>query len=69
MVGQVGSLQQVFGTADLWHVAFSVFGLLVVVCLLPYPWFPESPKYLYIVERNPNKARKGKCNHNVQRNH
>lgn len=59
VVGQVGSLEQIFGTADLWHVALSVFGLLVVVCLLPYPWFPESPKYLYIVERNASKAKSG----------
>lgn len=57
VVGQIGSLQEVFGTADMWHVAFSVFGLLVVLCLLPYPWFPESPKFLYIVAKNEDGAR------------
>lgn len=59
VVGQVGSLQEIFGTAALWHVAFSVYVVLVVVCLLPYPWFPESPKFLYIVARQPERAREG----------
>lgn len=58
VVGQVGSLQEVFGTADLWHVAFSVFGLLVVLCLLPYPWFPESPKFLYLVAKQQDGAKR-----------
>lgn len=58
VVGQIGSLQEVFGTADHWHWAFAVFGLLVVVCLLPYPWFPESPKFLYIVTQNAAGARR-----------
>lgn len=58
VVGQIGSLQEVFGTAELWHVAFAVFGVLVAVCLLPYPWFPESPKFLYIVAKNADGAKK-----------
>lgn len=60
LVGQVVGLQQIFGTQDLWHVAFSAYGLIVVICLLPFPWFPESPKYLYVVAKNEKKARKGK---------
>lgn len=59
VVGQIGSLQEVFGTEQMWHVAFSCYAILVGICLLPYPWFPESPKYLYIVERDVAKARKG----------
>lgn len=60
LVGQVASIQQVFGTVDLWHVAFSAYGLLVVVFLLPLPWFPESPKYLFIVAKNEEEAKNGK---------
>ena len=59
VVGQIGSLQEVFGTAELWHVSFSIYIVLVVVCMLPYPWFPESPKYLFIVERDTVRAKKG----------
>lgn len=59
VVGQIGSLQEVFGTTELWHVSFSVFAVLVIICLLPYPWYPESPKFLYIVARNPERAREG----------
>lgn len=58
VVGQIGSLQEVFGTADQWHIAFAVFGVLVAICLLPYPWFPESPKFLYIVAKNADRAKK-----------
>lgn len=61
VIGQVVSLQEVFGTADLWHVAFSVYGVLPLMCLLPYHWFPESPNFLYIVQKNPVGAQKGKC--------
>lgn len=59
VIGQVASLHQLLGTADLWHIAFSAYGLLVVVCLLPFPWFPESPKFLYIVAKNEKKAKSG----------
>lgn len=65
VVGQVASLQQVFGTEDLWHVAFSAYGLIVLVCLLPFPWFPESPKFLYIVQKNENKAKLRKLSLNI----
>lgn len=58
VVGQVGSLQEVFGTDERWHIAFSVYGLLVLVCALPAPWFPESPKFLYIVAQNANEAKR-----------
>lgn len=46
------SLQEVFGTSALWHVALSVYALLVIVCMLPYFWFPESPKYLFIIVKD-----------------
>lgn len=49
VVGQIFSLQEVFGTEDLWQFSLSSFAVLVVLCFLPYMAFPESPKYLYIV--------------------
>lgn len=58
--GQVASLQEIFGTIEQWHIALCGFAVLVIICLLPYPWFPESPKYLYIVRKDVNKARDGK---------
>lgn len=49
VVGQIFSLQEVFGTRDLWHYALSFQLLFLVVCTLPYRMFPESPKYLYSI--------------------
>uniref|UniRef100_A0A1A9VQJ1 Major facilitator superfamily (MFS) profile domain-containing protein n=1 Tax=Glossina austeni TaxID=7395 RepID=A0A1A9VQJ1_GLOAU len=49
VVGQVFSLRNIFGTSDLWHYALSFYMVLVVICYLPSYYFPESPKYLYIV--------------------
>lgn len=60
VVGQILSLQQVFGTNDLWHYALSAYIVLVVLCILPYSFFPESPKYLYIIANRQNAAVSGK---------
>lgn len=49
VVGQIFSLQQVFGTEDLWHVSLSFQLLFLILCTLPYRMFPESPKYLYSI--------------------
>lgn len=49
VVGQIFSLQEIFGTEDLWHYALSFYAVLVIICTLPYRYFPESPKYLYLV--------------------
>lgn len=46
--GQIFSLQQVFGSADLWHFALSFQLFFLVICSIPYYMFPESPKYLYL---------------------
>jgi MFS transporter, SP family, solute carrier family 2 (facilitated glucose transporter), member 3 len=48
VVGQVFSLQQIFGTEDLWQFALSFYAIMVIVCYMAYPWLPESPKYLYV---------------------
>lgn len=47
-VGQVSSLEEVLGSDNLWHYAISVHALLQLLCLFSLPWFPESPKFLYI---------------------
>lgn len=59
VVGQVASLQMLWGNAAQWHIALSAFAILVVVCFLPSYWFPESPKFLYIVRGRRDLAKKG----------
>ncbi|XP_049317599.1 solute carrier family 2, facilitated glucose transporter member 3 [Bactrocera dorsalis] len=57
VVGQVFSLRHIFGTEQLWHYALSFYIILVAVCYLPAYYFPESPKYLYIVRNDQELAR------------
>ena len=56
VVGQVFSLRNVFGTADLWHYALSFYVVLVIICYLPAYYYPESPKYLYIIKGDRERA-------------
>ncbi|XP_065369487.1 solute carrier family 2, facilitated glucose transporter member 1 [Calliphora vicina] len=56
VVGQVFSLRNIFGTAELWHYALSFYIVLVIICYLPSFYFPESPKYLYIVRGDREQA-------------
>lgn len=51
VVGQVVSFEEIFGSADLWQFALSCFAVIVIICLLPYGWLPESPKYLYCIAK------------------
>lgn len=60
VVGQIFSLQEVFGTAELWDYALSFYVILVIICFLPYYWFPESPKYLYILRGKVEESKRGK---------
>ncbi|XP_054740029.1 solute carrier family 2, facilitated glucose transporter member 1-like [Anastrepha obliqua] len=56
-VGQVFSLQQVFGTEELWQFALSFYTVFVIVSFLPVYWFPESPRWLYLMRQNEQAAR------------
>lgn len=49
VVSQILSLQQVLGTAELWHYCLAFQLVFVVFCTIPYYMFPESPKYLYVI--------------------
>ncbi|CRL05839.1 CLUMA_CG018866, isoform A [Clunio marinus] len=49
VVGQVVSLQEIFGTPDLWHYCLSFQLVFLIIFTLPYRMFPESPKYLCLI--------------------
>lgn len=49
VMGQIVSLQEIFGTPDLWHFSLSFQLVFLIICTLPYRLFPESPKYLCAV--------------------
>ncbi|XP_030080937.1 solute carrier family 2, facilitated glucose transporter member 1-like [Drosophila hydei] len=50
VVAQVFSLQSVLGGQQHWHLALALYGVFVVIFYAPYKWYPESPKWLYIVK-------------------
>uniref|UniRef100_A0A182FCV6 Major facilitator superfamily (MFS) profile domain-containing protein n=1 Tax=Anopheles albimanus TaxID=7167 RepID=A0A182FCV6_ANOAL len=56
VVGQVMSLEEVFGTEAHWQFALSFYVLLVVAFFVPYHWLPESPKYLFVIRRKQDEA-------------
>lgn len=56
VVGQVMSLEEIFGTEELWQFALSFYVLLVITFFVPYHWLPESPKYLYVMKQRRDEA-------------
>uniref|UniRef100_A0A1Q3FD87 Putative solute carrier family 2 facilitated glucose transporter member 3 n=1 Tax=Culex tarsalis TaxID=7177 RepID=A0A1Q3FD87_CULTA len=56
VIGQVMSLEEVFGTEELWQHALSFSVILVITFFVPYHWLPESPKYLYIIKKKRDEA-------------
>ncbi|XP_055921400.1 solute carrier family 2, facilitated glucose transporter member 3 isoform X1 [Eupeodes corollae] len=58
VVGQVMSLRHIFGTADYWHYGLSSYLVLIIICYLPSFYFPESPKWLYVVKQDRESAKR-----------
>uniref|UniRef100_A0A182P8V1 Major facilitator superfamily (MFS) profile domain-containing protein n=1 Tax=Anopheles epiroticus TaxID=199890 RepID=A0A182P8V1_9DIPT len=56
VVGQVISLEEIFGTEEHWQFALSFYVILVVIFFVPYLWLPESPKYLFVIRRRHDEA-------------
>ncbi|XP_057324994.1 solute carrier family 2, facilitated glucose transporter member 3-like [Microplitis mediator] len=55
-LGQVAGLDSVLGTKETWHIMFASFAPLCVISLILLYILPESPKYLYIIKREKEKA-------------
>ncbi|XP_065081980.1 solute carrier family 2, facilitated glucose transporter member 3-like isoform X2 [Ochlerotatus camptorhynchus] len=58
VVGQIVTLDQLLGSADLWHYGLGCGVLFYLFCFVPYIWLPESPEYLYTISKNPEAALK-----------
>lgn len=56
VIAQIVSLRSVLGSEQHWHLALAFYGILVVVCFAPFRWYPESPKWLYIVKGRKQEA-------------
>ncbi|XP_055381414.1 uncharacterized protein LOC129611999 [Condylostylus longicornis] len=57
VVGQIVSLRYVLGTEEYWHYALSGYIYLVIIGVIFAYYFPESPKYLYLVKDRIDDAR------------
>lgn len=56
-IGQLCSLEETLGTAKLWRYSVCFFMVFIVSFLMTYPWFPESPKYLYVIVNKIDEAK------------
>ncbi|XP_078277978.1 solute carrier family 2, facilitated glucose transporter member 11b [Rhinoraja longicauda] len=48
LVGQIVGLRELLGSKQYWHILFSTVCIPALIQLLMLPWFPESPRFLYI---------------------
>ncbi|XP_074102539.1 solute carrier family 2, facilitated glucose transporter member 3 [Cotesia typhae] len=55
-LGQVAGLDSVLGTKESWHIMLASFAPLCIISLLSLYILPESPKYLYIIKQEKEKA-------------
>lgn len=49
----------ILGNESLWTYLFSLYAVLVILALPTLPFIPESPKFLYTVRNERNKALSG----------
>lgn len=59
-IGQIFSLPQTLGSANLWEFSFAFHSVFTIIGLVAYPWFPESPAYLFIVANDMDGALNGR---------
>lgn len=58
-IGQICSLEEILGSDTLWQYAISSHAVFKLLCLFSLPWFPESPKFLYITMGDKKSAIQG----------
>ncbi|XP_026747656.1 solute carrier family 2, facilitated glucose transporter member 1-like isoform X2 [Trichoplusia ni] len=58
LVGQVMGLDFILGRNEDWPYLLSVYAILVIICLPLLFLLPESPKYLFVVKKNEERALK-----------
>lgn len=56
VVAQIFTLQSLFGTEQLWHVALSFYVVFLAIGYAPFALYPESPKWLFIVKQQREQA-------------
>jgi MFS transporter, SP family, solute carrier family 2 (facilitated glucose transporter), member 3 len=54
--GQICSLQETFGTPEMWHFSLSFQFIIVLLSVIPYTFFPESPKFIMYAYNDRSRA-------------
>ncbi|KAH8340116.1 hypothetical protein KR067_009858, partial [Drosophila pandora] len=57
VVSQICSLRSLLGGDEYWHLGLAFYGVLVGLFYAPFKWYPESPKWLYIVKGRKEESR------------
>ncbi|XP_037946309.1 solute carrier family 2, facilitated glucose transporter member 1-like isoform X2 [Teleopsis dalmanni] len=57
-VGQIFSFNIVFGTEEYWQYALGFYAVFVIICFLPTYWYPESPRWRYLIKHQYDIAEK-----------
>ncbi|XP_061467875.1 solute carrier family 2, facilitated glucose transporter member 7-like [Rhineura floridana] len=57
MFAQILALHEIFGTPEGWPILMSLSGVMPLCQVLLLPFFPQSPRYLFIQKKDEEKAR------------
>lgn len=68
LVGQVMSMHEILGNELYWPHLLAFYLLPLLLCSMVLLFLPESPKYLFIVKKQPHLAVKRK-NYQLNKNH
>lgn len=66
LIGQILSMSRILGNESYWPYCLALSAIPQFVCALVIPVLPESPKYLFVIKKNPPLAIKRKI---LTRNH
>ncbi|EDW01831.1 solute carrier family 2, facilitated glucose transporter member 3 [Drosophila grimshawi] len=56
LLAQILSMDGLLGGEQHWHIALSFYAVFIVICFAPFRCYAESPKWLYIVKEQREKA-------------
>jgi MFS transporter, SP family, solute carrier family 2 (facilitated glucose transporter), member 1 len=57
LAANIAGLPQLLGTAALWPILLGIQFIPMIVHLIGLPFTSETPKYIYVYKKNPEKAR------------
>ncbi|XP_069792270.1 solute carrier family 2, facilitated glucose transporter member 11-like [Narcine bancroftii] len=48
LIGQIAGQRELLGSKQYWHILLSTVSIPALLQILLLPWFPESPRYLFL---------------------